>query len=164
MISRPAGRSKLAVAALTLAAALAAPAWAAPPAGGDYQGCPNDAQATHQHCEGEGYFTLQGKKIKKYGFFEGILAPSDFQCNQLNAVLEAKRIAVSGGAFDYKGTAKIGYGPSPAGPFKRMDIRFKGSWTSSKVVKGYTRISGKNSRGPCDSGKIKWKMKTPPPS
>jgi hypothetical protein len=152
------------VGAAAALALLAATAFAVKPKGGDYQGCPNDAVTTHGHCEGEGYFTLKGSKIKPYGPFTGILAPSDFECNQLNATLEDKTIPVSGGAFDYKGTAKIGYGPSPSGPFKRMDIRFKGAWDSGSVVKGYTRISGKNSRGQCDSGKIRWKMKSPPPS
>lgn len=138
-------------------------AHAVKPAGGTYQGCPNNATASGGHCEGEGYFSLTGSKIKKAGGFSGILVPSDFVCNQLNATLEDKTIKVSGGAFDYEGSAKIGYGPSPTGPFKPMDIEVKGSWKSSSVVSGYTRISGKNSRGKCDSGKIKWKMKTPPP-
>jgi hypothetical protein len=139
-------------------------AWAISPKAGDYQGCPNGATTTNGHCEGEGYFSVKRGKIKKYANFSGIVAPSTFQCSQLNATLEAKRIKVSGGSFDYRGTAKIGYGPSPTGPFKRMNIRFKGSWKSKSLVKGYTRISGRNSRGPCDTGKIKWKMKTPPPS
>jgi hypothetical protein len=159
-------RSRIAVgaaAACLVAVALVAPAAAVAPKGGDYQGCPTKIAPPGQHCESEGYFTLKGGKIKPFGSFGGILAPSDFVCNQLNAKLEAKSIPVSGGAFDYKGTAKIGYGPSPTGPFKRMDIHFKGSWKSASTVAGYTRISGKNSRGQCDSGKIAWKMKTPPP-
>ena len=151
-------RCVMAIGAFAFVALLASTAWAISPKAGDYQGCPSPG-----NCEGEGYFTLKGGKIKPYAAFSGILAPSDFVCNQLNAVLEVKSIPVSAGKFDYKGTAKIGYGPSPSGPFKRMDIHFKGAWTSASVVKGFTRISGKNSRGPCDSGKINWKMKTPPP-
>jgi hypothetical protein len=41
-----------------------------------------------------------------------------------------------------------------------VKIHFKGSWDSAKKLSGYTRITS----GDCDSGKIHWKMKTPPPS
>ncbi len=157
-------KASCAIAAACSLVAMATAAAAVSPKAGTYQGCPNGTTTTNGHCEGEGYFSLKRGKIKKYAPLSGILAPSTFQCSQLNAILEAKSIKVSGGSFDYRGTAKIGYGPSPAGPFKRMDIRFKGNWKSGSVVKGYTRISGKNSRGRCDTGKIKWKMKTPPPS
>lgn len=146
-----------------VAVAMVAPAAAVAPKGGDYQGCPTKPASPGPHCEGEGYFTVAGGKIKPYGSFAAILVPSDFVCNQLNANLEAKSVPISGGAFDYKGSAKIGYGASPSGPFKRMSIHVKGSWKSASLVAGYTRISGTNSRGNCDSGKIPWKMKTPPP-
>src|SRR5689334_1658996 len=93
-----------------IAVAMVAPAAAVAPKSGDYQGCPTKIAPPGQHCESEGYFTLKGGKIKPFASFDGILVPSDFVCNQLNAKLEDKSIPVSGGAFDYKGTAKIGYG------------------------------------------------------
>lgn len=146
---------------------LAAPAWAAAPANGVYQGIVNGTPNTGGHNEGEGFLrvktTASGKKIVPPGAFacgsstcqdDHITAPSyGFKCNQLNVNLVTKSIPVVAGAFDYTGVAPIG--PSGA----NRHVHFKGSWVSGKRVKGFTRITG----GGCDSGKLLWTMNTPPP-
>lgn len=135
--------------ALVIAIVAVAVAQAVTPAAGDYQGCPKGVPTTGGHCESEGYFTLQGNTIKAAGS-AGILAPSDFSCNA-GAIPKASSIPVKKGAFDYNG---------PAARQPGVKLRFKGTWTSAKTVKGYTRITA----GSCDSGKLKWVMKSPPPS
>lgn len=106
--------------------------------------------------EGEGFFRLQGGSIVPAGSFTScgspanfpkILSPSSFHCNQLNANLKPASIPVSGGAFNYKGSAPIG--PAAA----KRKVHFKGSWVSSTKVKGSTEISG----GGCDHTD-KWTM------
>lgn len=141
--------------------ATAGVALAAAPSAGTYGGCPNSATSTHGHCEGEGTFAYRGGKLKPNPNTNTIIAPSNFACNQLNAVLSTNSIQVKNGAFDYTGKAKIGYPASPGDPFKNMTVRFKGSWKSAKLVTGYTRISGNTAHGMCNSGKIAWKIKTP---
>ena len=143
------------------------PAWAIVPKNGVYQGVVNETITTGGHNEGEGFFRAEGtastKKIVPTGsftcgvstcFHAYILAPSDFKCNQLNANLEATKIAVTAGAFDYTGKANIGTAAA------RMNVRFKGAWATQTKVKGFTRIWN----GSCDSGKILWTMNTPPPA
>jgi len=144
------------------------PAWAIVPKNGVYQGVVNGSIVSPTgHNEGEGYFRAKGtvatKKIVATGDFTcggslcsnaHILAPSDFMCNQLNANLEATKIPVTAGAFDYTGKANIGTAAA------RMNIRFKGAWATQSKVKGFTRIWN----GSCDSGKIPWTMRTPPPA
>ncbi len=146
---------------------LAGPAWAATPKNGVYQGIVNGTQDTNGHNEGEGYLriktTASGRKIVPPGTFacgsstcqdDHITAPSyGFRCNQLNVNLAAKRIPVVAGAFDYSGVAPIGPGGA------NRHVRFKGSWVKATTAKGFTRITG----GGCDSGKLAWTMKTPPP-
>ncbi len=145
-----------------LALVLGASALAAQGTAGVYHGVINGTPNTN--CggnEGEGFFRLKNKKIVPVdsSSFCGspivvseILAPSDFQCNQLNANLKKTSVKVSGGAFDYQGKAPIGPGGA------NRTIRFKGSWKSSSKVTGYTRVSG----GGCDSGRSQWTMKLLP--
>lgn len=138
-------------AAAILALCLTSSALAAPtPSPGTYQGCPKGVTTTAGHCEGEGYFTLQGNNLKPAPRATSILAPTDFSCNA-GAIPKKKSIPVSGGSFDYNG---------PAANQPGVTLRFKGDWTSAKTLKGYTRIKS----GSCDSGKLKWVMKTPPPA
>jgi hypothetical protein len=143
------------VAGGVLALCLAGTAWAATPVDGAYQGVVNGTITSGGHNEGEGYFNLMGSgtSIVPHSPFAKILAPSDFVCNQLNANLEAATIPVTGGAFNYKGKANIGTGAA------RMNVRFTGHWTAAKKLAGTTRIWN----NVCDSGKIHWKMKSPPP-
>jgi hypothetical protein len=138
-----------------LALCLASTAWAVTPSDGAYQGVVNGSITTNGHNEGEGYFNLTGSgaSIAAHTPFAHILAPSNFACNQLNANLEASSIPVTSGAFNYRGKANIGPGQ------KRMNVRFAGHWTAAKKLAGYTRVWSKT----CDSGKVKWKMKSPPP-
>lgn len=146
------GHLRLTVVSITAFAAFAAiPAIAAVnPSSGVYQGCPKGATTSAGHCEGEGYFTLQGNKMKPALNFTTILAPSDFSCNA-GALPKKKSITVSQGSFDYNG---------PAANQPGVTLRFKGAWTSAKTLKGYTRIT----TGSCDGDKVKWVMKTPPPA
>jgi hypothetical protein len=139
------------VGALAIAVGAVAVAQAVTPSDGDYQGCPKGVPTTGGHCESEGYFTLQGNKIKAGATSSaGILAPSDFSCNA-GAIPKAKSIPVKNGAFDYDG---------PAANQPGVTLRFKGTWVAAQKVKGYTRLTS----GDCDSGKIKWVMKSPPPA
>ncbi len=150
------------VLAAVLALLLGAGALAAQGTAGVYHGVLDGSPNTN--CggnEGEGFFRLKNNKIVPVGnsSFCGspievaqILAPSDFQCNQLNANLPTTSIKVKNGAFDFKGKAPIG----SAGA--KRNVRFKGSWATTSKVTGYTRISG----GGCDSGRLKWTMKLLP--
>jgi hypothetical protein len=145
----------LAAAGLALAATALA---AVKPKVGAYQGTVNGTPTTKGHNEGEGYFDLKvisGKrKIVPHAPIEKIMAPSDFRCHQFNAYIEAKRIRVSGGAFKYSGTARIGPGPS------NRHIIFKGKWTNATHLAGSTRVIKPG--GSCDKT-VRWKMKTPLP-
>jgi hypothetical protein len=149
-----------------LCAGMVGSAAAVNPTNGVYQGVVDGSTTTNGHNEGEGYIRAKGtastKRIVPPGTFDcgggtcditAILAPSDFACNQLNARLEATKIPVSAGAFDYTGRANIGTAAA------RMHIRFKGVWKTQTRVKGFTRIWNKS----CDSGKVPWTMNTPPP-
>lgn len=146
------GHLRLTVVSITAFAAIPAiPAIAAVnPSPGTYQGCPKGVTTSAGHCEGEGYFTLQGNKMKPANGGPSILAPSDFSCNA-GAIPKKKSIPVSQGSFDYNG---------PAANQPGVTLRFKGAWTSAKTLKGYTRIT----TGSCDGDKVKWVMKTPPPA
>jgi hypothetical protein len=153
-----------AVALICLSAATGT-AFAVKAANGGYHGTINGT--VKNVCggnENEGYFRVknQGAKIVPLGndnacggpiFFSQILAPSDFECNPVNARLTATSIPIRNGGFDYTGNAPIG----PQG--KMRNVHFKGTWQTSKTVTGFTRITG----GGCDSGKAMWKMKTPLP-
>ena len=158
----------LASAAL-LAAATAPSAWAVNPSTGVYQGIIDGSSNTNGHNEGEGYFRLKstsnGDKIVPAnccGYaLTYIVAPNNIfggdpvfpHCDPYNANLVDTKIPVSGGAFDYRGKAK--------GPTTNYPIHFKGSWASSTKVTGYTRL--KSNDGTCDTGKMPWTMRTPPP-
>jgi hypothetical protein len=130
------------------------------PANGIYQGTAKGTPTTNGHNEGEGYFAVKvingGKKIvpacNGQICVPNITAPSDFTCNAYNAAIQAARIPVAGGAFDYRGTAPIGRNGA------RRNIHFKGHWVAAKKLVGFTQISG----GGC-SHKDLWTMKSPPP-
>ena len=171
------GRSR-AVAVLIAAAAIAQvpPAWAVAPTTGVYGGVIDGTTYApdpcgNRHNEGEGYFrvrkTTTGRKIVPPGNFAGcqgnfysayIVAPSAGPlggagtypvCDPYNAALDADRIPISQGAFDFTGyTAQVSNRP-------RYHIRFKGSWATQTKVKGFTRIT----KGTCDTGKMFWTMK-----
>ncbi|MGH2926047.1 MAG: hypothetical protein ACRDK1_08765 [Solirubrobacterales bacterium] len=161
------GRTVIGVAVTAaLALSFAASAGAANPPTGVFQGILNGSVGSpgcgSVHNEGEGYFrvtaTSNGRRIVPVGnssYCSGIvvskiLAPSDFKCNQLNANLTPSRIAVSNGAFNYKGTEPIG----PMGANRQVHV--KGHWdTSTSRFVGFTQITG----GSCDSGKRYWRMK-----
>jgi hypothetical protein len=161
-VSRTARNSALgALAALALALGMGASALAVQGTAGVYHGVLNGSVSSPCGNEGEGFFRLKNKKVVPVGnaSFCGspitvpkILAPSNFQCNQLNANLDTSSIKVSGGGFDYKGKAPIGPGGA------NRTVRFKGSWANKTKVTGYTKISG----GGCDSGHLPWKMKLAP--
>lgn len=150
----------IAIVAASTALLAAAVAGAAPavPKAGDYQGTVNGTVTTHGHNEGEGYFSVKvingARKIVSFGAFSKILAPSRFRCHQLNANIQAPRIPITGGAFNYSGTTPIGdiHGAN-------RHIVFKGHWTDRKHLSGSTRVIGPN----CDKT-VYWKMKTPPPA
>jgi hypothetical protein len=151
------------VAACALVLGMAAIAWAISPETGIYQGIIDGSPNVNGHNEGEGYFkvknTSTGKKIVPYGTY--IVAPNNLtnspypHCDPYNADLDTSRIPISQGAFDFRGyTAQ-----PPSSGWPRYHIRFKGAWVSQKKVKGFTRIT----KGTCDTGKMPWTMRTPPP-
>jgi isoaspartyl peptidase/L-asparaginase-like protein (Ntn-hydrolase superfamily) len=121
-------------------------AGAVTPSNGQYAGSVNGA-VSH---EGDGSFLVKGtaatKKIVPYNGY--ITAPSNFACNQINARVEATKIKVKAGAFDYSGKANIGTNQA------RVKIHIAGTWKTGTRVKGYTRIW----TGSCDSGKVHWTM------
>jgi hypothetical protein len=172
-----AGRNRaVAILIATATTVLASPAWATTPTTGVYGGVIDGTNYAadpcgNRHNEGEGYFrakkTTTGRKIVPPGDFAGcqgpfhsdyIIAPSAGPlgsgagypvCDPYNAALDADRIPISQGAFDFSGyTAQISSRP-------RYHIRFKGSWVSQTKVKGFTRIT----KGTCDTGKMPWTMK-----
>jgi hypothetical protein len=126
------------------------------PRPGTYQGTVNGLPTSGGHNEGEGYFklTASGKNIVAVSRLGSIHAPTDFICKAgqptASSVITAKKIRVTRGAFDYKGT--------PAGTPGRH-IRFKGHWTDRKHLVGFTKTTG----GGCKHT-ARWKMKTPPPA
>jgi hypothetical protein len=143
-------------------------ALAVTPANGVYQGTEDGSQKTNGHNEGEGFMRVKkgtnGKKIVPPGNFAcgaytcastTILIPVDpgFKCGFGNR-LSATSIAISAGAFDYKG--KAAQGPGGA----QINMKFKGAWVTSSKVKGFSRTWDAN----CDTGKMFWTMKTPPPA
>ena len=129
--------------AITAALALSfvANAGAANPPTGVFQGILNGSSFSRGcgsvHNEGEGYFrvsvTANGRRIVPVGssgycggiVVSKILMPSDFKCNQLNANLTPSRIALSNGAFNYRGTEPIG----PMGANRNVHV--KGHWDTS---------------------------------
>lgn len=144
-------------------------AWAITPTNGVYQGIVDGSgYATGtcglHHNEGEGFFrvrkTSTGKKIVPPGTFpycgasgaiNYIVAPEYSRgCDPYNANIDASRIAISQGAFDFKGyTVKL----SASQP--RYHIHFKGAWVSATKVRGFTQTS----RGSCVGAKEHWTMK-----
>ncbi|MDQ4145687.1 MAG: hypothetical protein M3198_18465 [Actinomycetota bacterium] len=129
----------------------------APDAGAYHGVAHGDAVGPCLGAEGEGFFRLRrtdaGKRIVPPGDFnytkgpaechypgrlERIVAPANHHdpnwCHRYNAVLETDRIPVEGGKFNYRGKANIG--PD----LKRMNIRFKGHWETTKRLVGKTRI------------------------
>jgi hypothetical protein len=171
------GRSR-AVAALIAIAAISptSSAWAATPSNGVYGGVVNGTtsvadQCGNRHNEGEGYFrvktTANGRKVVPPGNFKlcggpgylaQIVAPNGGTvggapypaCDPYNANLAVASIPIKQGAFDWSGyTAKA----SSSQP--HYNVRFKGTWSSASVVKGFTRIT----KGTCDTGKMYWTMR-----
>ena len=150
-----------------LALGIVVPSWAVVPMNGVYQGIVDGSPNANGHNEGEGFLRVKttssgAQRIVPPGSFSCggspcfdayITAPTYGGCNVLNANLEATKIPINQGAFDYKGAADIGPGST------RVQIRFKGAWVSGSQVKGFTRTS----YGTCDSGKQHWTMNTPPP-
>lgn len=142
-------------------------AWGISPDTGIYQGIINGSPNVGGHNEGEGYFrvkkTTSGNRIVPAsccGYtFTRIVAPNNISespyphCDPYNANLADTRIPISSGAFNYSGFA---LGPSST----KYPIHFKGAWVSKNKAKGFTRIT----KGSCDTGKMPWTMKTPPPS
>jgi hypothetical protein len=96
------------------------------PTPGTYQGCPKGVTTTAGHCEGEGFFTLQGNKLKPANGTTTILAPTDFSCNA-GAIPKPRSIPVSGGSFDYHG---------PAANQKGVTLRFKGGLDRREDAEG----------------------------
>jgi hypothetical protein len=155
-------RSAFVVLALGVIATLfIATASAVTPSNGVYQGIQNGSQNTNGHNEGEGYFRVKngtnGRKIVPSSCTSSscqILMPIDpaYPCNYGNRL--SVSIPISAGTFDYIGKA-------PQGPGSAMiNVHFKGAWVSASKVKGYTRTWTKN----CDTLKMFWTMKTPPPA
>jgi len=146
---------RFSIALVALAAAIAASAGIAlafAPSPGTYQGTVN---GTGTHNEGEGYFRLTGAgRMVPIPTLLNIHAPTDFICKpgdpSASNLIRPKRIAVKGGAFDYKGTPALG-------PSSRT-IHFKGHWTNASHLVGSTRTTG----GGCNHV-ARWKMQTPPP-
>ena len=151
--------SKL-VLALSAVALLVSPAAAlAAPQAGVYHGVVNGSVAGPCGNEGEGFFRLRANgRVAPAGNFQfcggpasvpKILAPSDFQCNQLNANLSAPSIPVdASGAFARTENDPIG----PAGAMRT--VTFRGSWVTDTKVTGITRIRGDG----CDR-LVHWRMK-----
>jgi hypothetical protein len=173
------GRTRaLALASLIVTAilSLALPAWAATPTIGVYGGVINGTQSVtdpcgNRHNEGEGYMrvrnTTNGKRVvppKNFpacqgpGYLAQIVAPNAGPvggapypvCDPYNANLDVASIPISQGAFDWSG-----YTYRTTSTVPRYHVRFKGSWSSATVVKGFTRIT----RGTCDTGKMYWTMR-----
>ncbi len=155
------------VGAGVLALGLASIAWGVSPSTGIYQGIINGSDNVGGHNEGEGLFrvkkTSSGKRIVPAnccGYTAThIVAPNNLfgnppypHCDPYNADLAKTSLAIANGAFDYKGYA---LGPNS----KRYPIHFKGAWVSQRKVKGFTRIT----KGSCDTGRMPWTMRTPPP-
>ena len=159
----------LVVATAALVLGIAATAWGVTPNNGIYQGIINGSENVGGHNEGEGLFrvrkTSAGKQIVPAnccGYSAArIVAPNNIfggppsypHCDPYNAALAKTSLAISNGAFDYKGNAVN------AASSTRYPIHFKGAWVSRTKVKGFTRIT----KGSCDTGKMPWTMRTPPP-
>lgn len=163
-------RIRLLVAGIVAIFALAPPALAVAPTLGAYQGVVDGTITTNGHNEGEGYFcALQGSTTVKLApvkkctglVLTHIVAPTYFACNAFNANLEKTTIKVADGSFRYTGQANIGKSPNGS----RVNIQFRGSWTAPDEIHGFTRVwTLPDAASPCDSGKVFWTMRTPPPA